>query len=101
MRIKKLLILSGISFTLGCAGIPDQEVCDVIIMADKEICRCRIVSGKTARALTKPVDHPLQFCHGITGPRTKRLADEIMPHVKDEIRHCEDLQDQVDNYDDW
>ena len=101
MRIKKLLILFGTSLLISCATteLPNQEVCDVIMIKDTEICRCRWISSKTLEAITDPIDNPLKFCHGITGPRTKKLASEIIPHVRDAVNYCKDLEDQwEDNY---
>lgn len=95
-KLNMMLLL--MIFLISCAKIPNQYVCDISFVIDIEKdryprCRCRWISSKTFKSITDPESFPVEKCEGITGVSAEKLASELIPHVKDAIRECEDLQD--------
>ena len=60
--------------------IPDVEYCDISF--SKNRCRCRMFDMNEWEPVGDPVNHPIEYCERIAGPRLDDIATNVRPQVK-------------------
>lgn len=93
--IKMLMILLGMICLSSCSGVRNQEICEINFQFNR--CRCLWYSFEKQKPITDPINYPIEKCDKMTGIKSNKLSSELIPDIKNRVRYCEDLEEDVND----